>query len=249
MKQIRWLWWLLAIALLALAVGCSSSGGRGAQTSNVLTAFLGGAATQPDSQTRPNDYEASVDDLITVLAKAPTDSSSVVATFVGPAEIVPGNSLNLITGPAWPGGATFGRSLQILATAIPSLQTTATYTIVVRAIQGNRTLTSPTINLVISTGGPPPPPVPTCAITFTPTAPDVAEQVSFNSHASASSGRTVTGVAWTFGDGGTGNGITATHTYAATGTFTVSATVTDSGASTGSCTTSVTVTGGPPPPP
>ena len=157
MKRINWFWWLWVAALLATMAGCSSSGGKGPGTSNILNAFLGDA-TQPDPVASPHSYEAVVDDRISVLAAAPLSSSSVTATFTGPAEIVPGNTLNMITGPPWPNGATFGLSLIILPSAIPSGSTQATYTIVVRAVADGRTLTSPTITLVVKEGGPPPPP-------------------------------------------------------------------------------------------
>lgn len=51
-------------------------------------------------------------------------------------------------------------------------------------------------------------------------------------------------VTWNFGDGGTATGLVASHTYATTGAFTVTATATDSGGNSGTGTTGVTV-GGP----
>ena len=53
---------------------------------------------------------------------------------------------------------------------------------------------------------------------------------------------TVAAYAWTFGDGGTASGVTATHTYAAGGTYPVTLTVTDNQGATSSTTSSVTVT-------
>ncbi len=60
---------------------------------------------------------------------------------------------------------------------------------------------------------------------------------------------TITSYAWTFGDGGSATGVTATHTYAANGTYTINLTVTDSNGLTNSTTVSVTVASLPSPPP
>lgn len=67
---------------------------------------------------------------------------------------------------------------------------------------------------------------PTAAFTATPT--DLA--VAFDASASAPTGSaTITGYSWNFGDdSATASGATASHTYAAAGTYTVKLTVTDS---------------------
>ncbi|GAC1649830.1 MAG: S8 family peptidase [Gemmatimonadaceae bacterium] len=54
---------------------------------------------------------------------------------------------------------------------------------------------------------------------------------------------------WTFGDGTTGNGKVATHTYAGGGTYSVTVTVTDGGGTSRATNTNVTVYAPPPPPP
>jgi PKD repeat protein len=56
---------------------------------------------------------------------------------------------------------------------------------------------------------------------------------------------TIASYAWAFGDGATGTGVTASHTYAAAGTYPVSLTVTDNGGATGAVGHSVTVTAPP----
>jgi len=59
---------------------------------------------------------------------------------------------------------------------------------------------------------------------------------------------TITSYAWNFGDGGSATGVTATHTYAANGTYTVNLTVTDSNGLTNSTTVLEKVASPPPPP-
>jgi hypothetical protein len=58
----------------------------------------------------------------------------------------------------------------------------------------------------------------------------------------------ITHQGWNFGDGTYGDGASATHTYAAAGTYTVTFAVTDDAGATGTATLEVTVTAPPPPP-
>ena len=64
---------------------------------------------------------------------------------------------------------------------------------------------------------------------------------SFNASTSTDAG-TITGYAWTFGDGSTGTGVTPSHTYAVGGTYNVGLTVTDNNSLSTTVNKTVTVT-------
>jgi PKD repeat protein len=80
-----------------------------------------------------------------------------------------------------------------------------------------------TSTVSVSVIAPPPNVAPTAAFT----AATGGSVGSFDASASSDSDGRVTGYRWTFGDGSTGTGVTASHTYAADGTYTVALTVTD----------------------
>ena len=69
--------------------------------------------------------------------------------------------------------------------------------------------------------------------------------LSVDGSSSSDADGTVASYAWDFGDGSNGTGATASHTYAADGTYTVRLTVTDGQGATGTTTTSVTAVGDP----
>jgi PKD repeat protein len=89
-------------------------------------------------------------------------------------------------------------------------------------------------------GGPVTDTPPTAA--FTPSCTNLA--CSFNASAS-SDDNGIAAYAWTFGDGSTGSGVTASHTYATAGTYPVTIVVTDTAGQTASTSANVTVTAPP----
>jgi len=66
--------------------------------------------------------------------------------------------------------------------------------------------------------------------------------VTFDGSGSYDPDGTIQSYAWNFGDGTTGSGATATHTYVAPGTYTATLTVTDNSGAQGSDTAQVSVT-------
>jgi PKD repeat protein len=88
---------------------------------------------------------------------------------------------------------------------------------------------------------------PTASFTATPASGQAPLAVSFDASGSSDPDGTIASYAWNFGDGATGSGATASHTYVAAGTFAVLLTVTDSRGATASTTRFVTAAAGPPP--
>lgn len=91
--------------------------------------------------------------------------------------------------------------------------------------------------------------VPTAAFTFAPATPAAFTDVRFDGSTSTPGlGAAIVSYVWDFGDGTTGTGVTATHQYTSTGTFTARLTVTNSqGLSNTSAGQPVVVSAGEPP--
>jgi PKD repeat protein len=78
--------------------------------------------------------------------------------------------------------------------------------------------------------------LPPTAVISGPASGLVGETLSLNGSDSSDSGGSIVSYAWDFGDGTTGKGITVTHSYSATGSYTVTLTVTDNGGLAGQAT-------------
>jgi len=90
----------------------------------------------------------------------------------------------------------------------------------------------------------PPAGTPTASFTFTPSAPAANSPVQFDASGSTSPNGTIVGYTWDFGDGGTGTGRTASHSFRNQQPYSVTLTVTTDRGGTASATKTVTVGAG-----
>jgi PKD repeat protein len=86
---------------------------------------------------------------------------------------------------------------------------------------------------------------PVAALAIAVRSPEAGQSVGFDGSSSSDADGSITSYAWAFGDGHTGSGRTASHTYASPGTYALKLTVTDSSGQHASITQSLTVFGGP----
>jgi len=82
---------------------------------------------------------------------------------------------------------------------------------------------------------------PTAVATATPSSVAIGQAVAFSGAASTDPDGTIASYAWDFGDGTAATGATASHAYAASGSFVARLTVTDNAGSTGTTTIAISV--------
>ena len=127
---------------------------------------------------------------------------------------------------------------------IPGLDESTTYHFVVRAFNDNGESGNSNEEHLYPSGTNQ---APTASITASPTSGDAPLSVSFNDSGSNDPDGSIVSYYWNFGDGTSGTGVTAGHTYNNSGNYTVSLTVTDDDGATDSASTVIQVTTAPVP--
>ena len=123
---------------------------------------------------------------------------------------------------------------------------TGSYTVTLD-VTDNANLTTRATQTVTVATPPPPDTPPTASFSSSPANPTVGQAVTFDASASTDD-HGIVAYAWTFGDGGQGQGSVVTHAYATAGDFQVQLTVMDTVGSNGTASSSIHVTAPVPPP-
>jgi PKD repeat protein len=121
--------------------------------------------------------------------------------------------------------------------ASKSYAAAGTYTITLTVTDNLGATGSTTKSVVIN----PPNQPPVASFTATPSTATVGSPIALSAAASSDPDGSIVSYAWNFGDGTNGTGVSASKTYAAAGTYTITLTVTDNLGATGSTTKSVVI--------
>ncbi len=116
-----------------------------------------------------------------------------------------------------------------------------TYTVVVTATDDNGDTSAPAQATKTVTDAPP-----IAQFAESTTTTQTGTAISFDASDSSDPDGTILGYLWSFGDGNTATGVTATHTYDTAGTYTVTLAVTDDAAKTATATSAKTINDTPP---
>lgn len=128
------------------------------------------------------------------------------------------------------------------ATTSHSYSTGGTYTVRLTVTDNSGSIASNTAILTIQDRPP------TATFTTSSANTTVGQSVSFDATGTADPDGNIASYSWDFGDGSTGTGVIATHSYSIPGTYTVKLTTTDNSGSTASSTSQVTISNAPPSP-
>lgn len=201
-----------------------------------LGVYLGGGATNVPFETGFDNFWTG-----SSAGTAPANQPPVAAVTATPSGLsvaVDGSASSdadgTVSAYAWDfgdGGSSTG------ATASHTYATAGTYTVTLTVTDDKGATGSASTSVTVTAPAGPPNQAPTAAFTATPSGLSIAVDGS----ASTDADGTVSAYAWDFGDGTSGTGVTATHAYAASGTYTVKLTVTDDKGATGTTTSAVTV--------
>ena len=176
------------------------------------------ATNQPPVARAGGPYTAAVGAAVTLDGSASTDADGTITAY------------------AWNfGNGTTGSGATPSATYASAGTFTVTLTVTDNGGATNQSATTVTVNANTQ------PPV---ARPGGPYAGTVNVAITFSGTASSDADGTIVGYTWDFGDGTTGTGASASHSYAATGNYTVRLTVTDNDGLTHSATTTAQVASG-----
>jgi PKD repeat protein len=112
---------------------------------------------------------------------------------------------------------------RFLPSADHTYTSSGSYTVELRVTDNDGATDSATKTLTVGAANQPP----QASFTFTPGNPVTGQSVSFDASASTDPDGQITSYSWDFGDGSSGSGESVTHSYQASGSYTVNLTVTD----------------------
>ena len=211
----------------------------GDTASFTLTALLSDGTETPHSAPIPVTLDPAPPVTAAISADTLSGTAPLTVSFSAAA------SLGAVVSYDW----NFGDSATASGSTASHVFTTAgTHTVTLTVADSQGLISTATVAVAVAsapvTEPEPTPAIPPSAVISSSTALGPATlQVTFDgSSSTAASGASITGYAWSFGDGSTAIGATAAHSYAAAGTYTATLTVTDTQGLTNSASTPIVVT-------